>query len=67
MKDWAFQEWSLEWSMWGLGVQRTNGRGWSMDEAVICIGPLRLSFLSDRQIRESEDVVRKALSSHRAG
>ena len=65
MQDWEFHHWYLEWTMWGLGVRFVNHRGWVQDEATLCIGPLRLEFLSNRQVRESEAAVKKALTAHR--
>lgn len=46
MRKFNFQEWFIQWTLWGIGWSSFDGRGWDPDEITIVIGPLRFVFIS---------------------
>jgi hypothetical protein len=42
---WCYQECWTQWTCWAFGWQFCSGRGWQMDELMICFGPWRWEFV----------------------
>lgn len=48
--DWGFQEWYINWSVWGIGVNTTDRSGWDLDHKKIYLGPIRIIYYSSKQM-----------------
>lgn len=44
-RHWSYQEWWVNWTLFGLGWKTQSGRGWSPDELSIFVGPIQIIFL----------------------
>lgn len=44
---WTYQEWYIEWTMWGIGWRTRWGRGWELNERVFFVGPFRIVLVCE--------------------